>query len=791
MVAVMLLPATSSAQQGGPPPQRESSPPGSSVDARVLSIAAHPDDEDTGLITWLARGRNVGTAYLSLTRGDGGQNLIGNELGEPLGVIRTQELLAARRIDGAHQYFTRAYDFGYSKSAEETYRHWPKEELLGDVVKVVRTFRPHIIVALFSGTPRDGHGHHQVSAILAREAYDVASDTLRFSVREFGPAWTPLKFYRTARFNPALATLRINIGELNPALGESYAEISAESRSQHKSQGFGALRRKGVVWNYVTREHTRVPAAGDPKQERSIFDGLAIATAPGDTVLSISQDCNSGGFCNEVRQLSIAPATTPASMGMSSVAFEAFADRQAVALGERARVTKTVYNRGRAPIAIFGVAAGSRGEFGISLLPDSSYRWVDSVTGSEITQPWWLATPRTGDLFTPAIGTAAEDERAKQQWPAITVSTGADRLGVRLRTPIVYHFVDPVRGDVERPLFVAPGMSVTFDRTIEIARASAPLDRFVNITVRSAFGDTTVTTVALQLPRGLTADSMRRAATLAPGATRTLTFRVRGTLPQGTHAIEAVAEAKGQQFRSGYVPIEYEHIDPDRLYRPATLTIRSIDVLLPPRLSVAYIPGVGDNAAPMLQQLGVPVTILRPDEIPATDLSRFSTIVVGPRAYEANKALIDNNNHLLTYVANGGRMVVQYGQYEMMRPGVVPYPITIRRPHDRVTEETAPVSIVEPTSPVLNSPNRITAADFNDWVQERALYMPFTFDSRYSAPLEMTDPGEVPKRGALLVAQYGRGTYVYTSLALFRQLPAGVPGGARILANLLGGSRPR
>ncbi|MEX2110246.1 MAG: PIG-L family deacetylase [Gemmatimonadaceae bacterium] len=786
----MLLPATNSAQQGGPAPQRESSPPGSSVAARMLSIGAHPDDEDTGLITWLARGRNVETGYLSLTRGDGGQNLIGNELGEPLGVIRTQELLAARRIDGAHQYFTRAYDFGYSKSAPETYRHWPKEELLGDVVKVVRAFRPHIILALFSGTQRDGHGHHQVSAILAREAYDVASDTLRFPVRGFGPAWTPQKFYRTARFNPALATLRINIGEFNPVLGESYAEIAAESRSQHKSQGFGALRRKGVVWNYVTREHTRVPAAADPKQERSIFDGLATATAPGDTLLKIYQNRNSGGFCNEVRQLSITSAATPASMGMSSVAFEAFADRQALALGEWARVTKTVYNRGRAPIT-FEAPTRSGGIGAIVVLPDSSYRWVDSVTRSEITQPWWLASARTGDLFTPPIGAAAEDERVKQHWPAITISTGTSQAGVTLRTPIVYHYVDPVRGDVQRPLFVAPGISVTFDRMIELAPASTAFDRFVNITLRSAFGDTTIASVALELPKGLTADSVRRTAALAPGATRTVTFRVRGTLPAGTHDIRAIAEAKGQQFRSGYVPIEYEHIDPDRIYRPATLTINSIDVLLPPELSVGYIPGVGDNAAPMLQQLGVLVTILRPEEIPATDLSRFSTIVVGPRAYEANKALIDNNNHLLTYVRNGGRMVVQYGQYEMMRPGVLPYPVTIRRPHDRVTEETAPVSIVVPSSPVLNSPNRITAADFSDWVQERALYMPFTFDSRYNAPLAMTDPGEEAKRGALLEAQYGRGTYVYTSLALFRQLPAGVPGGARIFANLLGGSRPR
>ena len=757
LMTAVLVPATQGAQQGTPPPQIESSLP-SRIDARVLLVAAHPDDEDTQLITWLVRGRGVETAYLSLTRGDGGQNLIGNELGEPLGVIRTQELLAARRIDGAHQFFTRAYDFGYSKSSEETFRHWPKEDLLGDVVKVVRAFRPDIIIALFA--ERGGHGQHQVSAILAREAYDVASDTVRFPVREFGQPWSPKKFYRTARFAPAAATLRINVGEFNPALGESYAELAAESRSQHKSQGFGMLRRRGVVWDYITREHTRVPAP-DAKLERSMFEGLNVAARAVD---SVKEDL---------------PRV---------VAYEAFADRQVVAVGETARVTNRIFNRGKVPIRFERTIGGHPVPGGGVIQPDSAYQWVDSTVGREITQPWWLAAPRTGDMFTPSIGAVSEDARVRANWVQIQVSLPDGRHGTTLETPIVFHYVDPVRGDVQRPLIVAPGISVTFDRTIEIARSSAPLDRFVNVTLRSAFADTTSAAVTLELPPGLSADSIQRMTTLAPGATRTLTFRVRGRLPRGTHEIRAVADGKGKQFRAGYVPVEYEHIEPDRIYRPATLSIRSIDVALPARLSVAYIQGVGDNVAPMLAQLGVPVTMISPADIPATQLSRFSTIVIGPRAYEASDALINNNNHLLTYVRNGGRLVVQYGQYEMMRPGVMPYPITIRHPHDRVTEENAAVSVFDPRSPLLNSPNRITEEDFRDWVQERALYMPFTFDARYSAPLSMTDPGEEPKRGGLLLATYGRGTYVYVPLALFRQLPAGVPGGARIFANLLAGT---
>jgi LmbE family N-acetylglucosaminyl deacetylase len=252
---------------------------GLGVTARVLMIGAHPDDEDTQLITWLARGRGVETAYLSLTRGDGGQNLIGNELGEALGVIRTEELLAARRIDGGRQYFTRAYDFGFSKSAVETYRHWPKDSILRDVVTVVRVFRPHVIVSVFSGAPRDGHGHHQVAGLLAREAYDVAGDTVRFPRDQFGAPWAPLKFYRSSRFAPDSATLRVNVGEYNSVLGRSYAEIAAESRSQHKSQGFGVLQRRGVVWDYLRREATRVNERQEARTETSLFDGIDTTLA--------------------------------------------------------------------------------------------------------------------------------------------------------------------------------------------------------------------------------------------------------------------------------------------------------------------------------------------------------------------------------------------------------------------------------------------------------------------------------------------------------------------------------
>jgi len=728
---------------------------------RVLWIGAHPDDEDTNLIAWLARGRRVETAYLSLTRGDGGQNLIGNELGEALGVIRTEELLAARRIDGAHQYFARGYDFGFSKTADETRKHWPQDSLLNDVMTVMRAFKPHIVITTFSGTPRDGHGQHQISAIVARQAYDQAADTVRFPVKKFGAPWTPLKFYRLARFSPQDRTISIDVGEYDPYLGLSYQEIAADSRSQHKSQGEGTLRRKGVVWDYLTREDSRVPAP-PAKEEKSIFAGL-------DTTRLLVQDGR------------VTPPELP-----PAIALEAVADRQSLALGDTAKVTMTLYNRGRVPVHV------ESGDLIFpAIAPDSSYRWTQPFVGGQITQPWWLAEPRNGDLFAPRITAISEDERERRNWAHVTVQAGPQGTLLDVAAPIVYHYVDRVRGDVQRPLIVAPGISVALDQATTMIRANVPSNQLIKATLRSALRDSASVTVSLSLPRGLTADSLARTVLMAPGSTRTLAFRVKGTLPRGTYSIEAVGSAKGKSYQSGYIPIEYPHINPQRIYRPSTLTINAVDVVLPAKLNVAYIPGVGDNVAPILQQLGVPLTIVDPEDVPQTNLTRFTAIVVGPRAYQSSQNLQDNNDYLLSYVRNGGRLVVQYGQAEMMRPGIMPYPIQLKQPAERVTDENAPVTFTDPRSRLLNAPNKITQDDFNGWVQERATYMPSTFDSHYRTMLAMNDPGEQPNRAAILAAPYGRGTYIYVPLALFRQLPAGVPGGARIFANLLGGNSIR
>jgi hypothetical protein len=328
-------------------------------------------------------------------------------------------------------------------------------------------------------------------------------------------------------------------------------------------------------------------------------------------------------------------------------------------------------------------------------------------------------------------------------------------------------------------------MSVTLDHTVELARANVPFDRFFSVTLRSAVPARKSVTVSLTLPVGLSADSAERTVTVDSAGTRAITFRLRGKLFAGSHNVVATATMDGVRSRIGYFPIDYEHITPQRQYRESTVSIMSVDVAVPASLRVAYIPGVGDNVAPSLTQLGIPVTIVQPTDVPSTDLSSFTTVVVGPRAYQASRELRDNNQYLLTFARNGGTLVVQYGQYEMTQPGMMPYPITIARPHDRVTDEEAGVTILDPSASALKFPNRITDADYAAWVQERALYMPRTFDPAYHPLLAMNDPGEQPNRGAILLAPYGKGMYVYTTLSFFRQLPAGVSGGARLFVNLL------
>jgi LmbE family N-acetylglucosaminyl deacetylase len=827
---------------------------GLDVTTRVLLIGAHPDDEDTQLLTWLARGRQVETAYLSLTRGDGGQNLIGNELGPVLGMIRTEELLAARRLDGGRQFFTRAYDFGFSKTAEETYTHWPKDSILKDIVTVVRAFKPHIIVAVFSGTPRDGHGHHQVSGILAREAFDAAADTIRFPSRGtvgLG-AWSPLKFYRAARFAPKEATVSFNVGELSPLRGRSYAEIASESRSQHLSQGFGVLQRRGTSMDYLTLAAVHGGAVLGGARERSPLDGVGAgwsrfggatispvaraaidslpaaiaavrrvenlaaptpmvgplarvvrlaATARGSIECAAAGDRFREAGCDQkTGDLVVSLETAQrrartALVAAAGVLVEATAPRELVAVGDTVLPTITVYNQGHVPIALLGWNADIRtsgGEVSAvhpdTIPPDSSARETLPFEAVVASEPWWLTIGRRGDVF--ALPSNGAELMAIGEDRLMDSNAGAllEIAGVSVPVdagPIVYRYADPARGERRRPIAAVPAISVLLDDEVQYARAGVPFDRVYRVHLRSAATTPRGVSVALTLPAGLHADSLIQRAALEPMGATTLSFHVRGMLAGGRHVISATATTGGATFTSGYVPINYEHIRPLRYYRPASVQIEAVDAALPPKATIAYISGVGDNVAPMLSQLGLTVATIGPEQLATADLSRFGAVVVGPRAFAASGVLAANAGRLQDYARAGGTVVVQYGQKEMETPGILPYPIALAGTAARVTDETAPVRVLDPGAPLLASPNRIGPSDFEHWVQERALYMPSRIDPHYRTVLEMHDPGEPPNEGAVLVAPLGRGAYVYTTLALFRQLPAGVPGAARIFLNLL------
>lgn len=837
---------------------------------RVLTVAAHPDDEDTPFIAWLTRGQHVETAYLSLTRGDGGQNLIGNELGEALGIIRTQELLSARRIDGARQYFTRAFDFGFSKNAEETLQHWPKDSILGDVVRVVRAFRPQVMVAFFSGTPRDGHGHHQVSGQLAREAFDAAADTVRFPVAGYGLPWTPLSFYRSARQNLSAATVRMNVGAYDPLLGRSYYEIAAESRSQHKSQGFGVLQRKGAILDGVTLEASRVTVPSAPAT-RALFDGIdttwgvwrartpvvvqplldsalaGIATVRaqyraqdpspivGPLAMVIRQLRAVQGALGKPPAMLLAPragavasvGTRAASMAdpalwdavqltltraeqalvlAAGVAVEATAPTAVIPVREAAKervkdslpVTITVFNRGTHAVTLRSAfmrdtptPLGAPAAPPVLLAPDSAVTVTRTAVAFEATAPWWRANGRREqDWFATPID--ARDEARQQERTATVAQALVEIAGipVSVAAPVVYRFADPVKGDQQVPVMAVPGITLGLEHTMEYIRAGVPVQREVRVRVQSAYDTAAAVTIALEVPSGLMADSVRRVRVVPARGSQVVTFRLTGTLPPGRVLLRATATHEGVAATTGYVALSYEHITPQHVYGASGMYLSAVSVKLPPRARVGYIVGVGDHGVEALQQLDVPVEPLEPAALATADLSRFTSIVVGPRAYEANEELVRRNARLLDYAAKGGTLVVQYGAQDMSRYPVTPYPLEWTRPAARVTREDAAVRVVQPSSPLLTQPNAIGAADWSGWVQERATYMPSTIDPRYRAPLAMHDPEEPDNTGALLEAPVGRGRYVYVTLALFRQLPAGVPGAARLLLNLVNGTAP-
>ena len=692
-----------------------------------------------------------------------------------------------------------------------------------------------------------------MSGLLAREAFDAAADTIAWpALRTLGVGpWTPLKFYRAARFAPAAATVQFNVGELSTLRGQTYAELASLSRSQHLSQGFGVLQRRGTSLDYLMLEASRL---GPVKAEQSPLEGLdtgwgrfgaatllsaaraaldslpaAIAAAravedltaaapmivPLARVVRLIRSTQAGVRCGgrvcyggvvgddqPTRDLATSLETarrraTSALLAASGVMIEATAPRELLAVGDTLPVTVSLYNEGPTAVTLDTVEVRAASRWGTtvavrtSVPADSAARATVPLVGDVAQGPPWLEFGRRGDMFVlPGAGSmaaramaAGEDRMTMSSARAVVtiagVSVSADA------SPVVYRYADPARGERRRPVAVVPPVSVSFATALQYARANIVLHHQVRVQLRSATTTPKSVTVTLEVPRGLTVDTLVRRVALAPMSDATLTFRVDGALPEGTHFLNATASTGDATYSRGWDVIEYEHIRPLRYYEPARTQLQVVRAALPPNPRIAYIAGVGDNVAPHLGELGLAVTMLAPERVAQTDLSPFGAIVLGPRAFAASPVLAAQASRLQAYARAGGTVVVQYGQQEMQTPGLLPYPITVARLAERVTDEKAPMTILVPAAPVLTTPNPLTPSDFANWVQERSTYMPTTADPHWQRLLEVHDPNEPPNENALLVAPVGKGAYVYVTLALFRQIPAGVPGAARLFLNLV------
>ena len=770
---------------------------------RVLMIGAHPDDEDTQLLVLLSRGMGAQAAYLSLTRGEGGQNLIGPELGPELGIIRTEELLAARELDGARQFFTRAYDFGFSKSVEETFRFWPRDSILKDVVDIIRRLRPQIIIAVFSGTPADGHGHHQVSAILARQAFDLLRDS----------TWGPQKFYRSTRGDPTATTLTLPVGTLDPLLGQSYFQVAMASRSRHRSQDMGQLQRPGPAASGVALLATRTGTGG---AETSIFAGVdtAIRVAgyaalidsaraaltpwrPSTALPYLVRALRLVGTADTVQRALLERAIATAA----GVTIDGTADDGIVTAGERRQIEVTVWNAGDSAVRVDSIAVPApagwsleRLELGVPIVAPGTLltrRFVLTVAkDAERTQPYFLRRPRTnrGGLYD--WSTASPDVRGLPFEPPPVTARVRLFIGgepVALTREVVYRYRDQAIGEVRRPLFVTRDVDVAIapDELLWPIDGGSHEPRHFTVTVTNrARGPASVRT-AVTPPAGWPPVPPESLAFTREDETKSVLVTV---APPTADSIKP--GAYDLRAGSGWLEIiDYPHIRPRALTRPSLAQIRAARVALPGLSHVGYVRGAADRVPEALLAIGVPVELIGADSLARGDLSRYDAIVIGSRAYETEAALVANNGRLLDYVTKGGLLIVQYQQYPFVDGGFAPYPLTIGRPHDRVTDENAPMTELDPTHAVFHYPNAIGDGDWRGWVQERGLYFAHTWDTTYVPVLETHDPPPNPPaelKGGLLIAPLGRGTYVYTGLSFFRQLPAGVPGAYRLFMNLLG-----
>jgi LmbE family N-acetylglucosaminyl deacetylase len=780
----------------------------------VLYIGAHPDDENNALLPYFAKEKLYRTAYLSLTRGDGGQNLLGDEQGVELGLIRTQELLAARRIDGAEQYFTRAYEFGFSKSAEESLRIWDKEKILSDVVWVIRKFQPDIIIKRFPPDKRAGHGHHAASAILADEAFTAAADPTKFPEQfKYGvKPWQAKRIlWNTYNFGGNNTTsedqLKIDIGGYNALIGKSYGELGGEARTMHKSQGEGRPQRRGQSFEYFLNTGGEAPT-------HDLMDGIITdwKRIPGGETIQTMINSIISNYNEAEPQLSV-PAFVKLYEAIkalpegnwrnkkldevqkliiecSALYVEATSSQSQVVQGDFLKINFVLNKRTDVNASLKNISIENFDSTISIPLPTNQNVEINKTLAvaqdKKISQPYWLEYPLKGGTFEVRdqmmIGKAQNDPSFEASF-LITID-GEDFI---VKRPVQYRFTDPVKGDIYEPIPVLPKVELKFNKENYISINNQPVTTTLN--VKSNIDDVSAN---YNIEENVSKDWNKKEKSIQqdvlPVHEKNIvtTFTPQSKIENTKEEIDAIAK-KGNEIFDGYTKtISYDHIPTITYFPKAQANLVKLDIKIIGK-KIGYIVGAGDKVPQALEDMGYEVTMLSEGDLNEENLKQFDAIITGVRAYNLYQYLSDKNDVLTHYVENGGNLIVQYLKSNQVGQNKVkagPYPFLIDS-RTRVTEEDAKVNFLLPDNPALNYPNKITEKDFAGWVQERSTYQAIQLDPHYEKPLGMNDTGETQTNGSLAIAKYGKGNFVYASLVFFRELPAGIPGAYRLMANLI------
>jgi LmbE family N-acetylglucosaminyl deacetylase len=829
--------------------------------ARLMQVTAHPDDEDGGMLTLESRGKGVSTLLMTLTRGEGGQNKLGSNLFDVLGVLRTLELLASDRYYGVEQRFSHVADFGYSKTAEETFQKWQGHDAaLSDLVRVIRTFRPDVLVARFSGTDRDGHGHHQASAILTLEAFRAAGDPMRFpeQIAEGLQPWQAKKLYSgnvcgffASTCDAANYTVRLNTGVKDPVLGTSYIQFAMQGLRHQLSQGAANWTiDDGDRFTHYKLVDSVVDSTKDKDgHEQDLLDGIdttlpglaarlgaeeqkvprlkselveimanvteAKATAEGNesSVTALSAGvARTVQLIQEIQESQLSPLAKGELLSALQAKLREFRQAITLASGMTLRVEVDA-PAGSTPEDAFMAVPGRTFEitarlFGVtrstvapSITLELPQGWDSKVLTKETegkdtttrfkvyvaataqpTRPYW----HRNDPETEALNTIDDAQYRGLPFPPPPVKAIVKIGAAEVLTAVcMVKYRDASGANAERPLAVAPAFSIEVQPSGAVIPSNLRGSSRVKTSARDQ-GSGSEVQMALRVPTGWRSEPKQVQKKIVQDRGEESTFEV---FPleskEGRAEVRAELRSGNRRYDEGYSVVTREDLGTFYYYQPATQRVSIIDVKIPKNLQLGYIMGAGDEIPTVLQQIGMNVTLIPADKLATEDLSRYQTIVLGIRAYDTQKSVVANNKRLLEFVEAGGRLVVQYNASvgDFNDGKLTPYPVTLSRA--RASVEEAAVAILDPANRIFHSPNEITQKDFAGWVQERGLYFASQWDAKFTPLLETHDPGEGEQKGGLLVAQYGKGTYIYTGYAFFRQLPAGVPGAVRLFVNLV------